>query len=64
MRDNAKDLNFLFELDKNSIVLDLGGYKGDWANEIYRRYGCNIFIFVVTNINVFLYYFLTIYSLV
>ncbi|MCH7560325.1 MAG: FkbM family methyltransferase [Thaumarchaeota archaeon] len=45
MRDNAEDLNFLFELDKNSIVLDLGGYKGNWANEIYRRYGCNIFIF-------------------
>lgn len=50
MKDNAKDLNFQFELDENSNVLDLGGYKGDWANEIYRRYRCNVFIFEPVNI--------------
>lgn len=49
MIDNAKEHNFQFKLNKNSNVLDLGGYKGDWANEIDKRYGCNIFIFEPVN---------------
>ena len=49
MIDNAKEHNFEFKLNKNSNVLDLGGYKGDWANEIDKRYGCNIFIFEPVN---------------
>lgn len=32
-------------LSENSIVFDLGGYHGNWAAEIYCRYGSTIHIF-------------------
>jgi len=32
-------------LNINSIVFDLGGYKGDFAFQIYERYKCNVYIF-------------------
>lgn len=35
--------NFL--LTPNSYVFDLGGYKGQWASDIYSRYNCKIFVF-------------------
>ncbi len=41
------DARFRFEytLTPDSIVLDLGGYKGQWASDIYAMYLCNIIIF-------------------
>jgi FkbM family methyltransferase len=35
----------LYELDEQSIVLDLGGYRGQWANEISVRYRSHLHIF-------------------
>lgn len=32
-------------LDGNSIVFDLGGYKGQWASDIYSKYNCTICVF-------------------
>jgi hypothetical protein len=34
-----------YALNNNSIVFDLGGYKGEWASAIYCKYSCRIFIF-------------------
>lgn len=34
-----------YPLNAESIVVDLGGYKGAWAQEIYDRYSCNVHIF-------------------
>jgi FkbM family methyltransferase len=35
-----------FPLDENSVVLDIGGYKGRWSKEIAQRYpGTRIFVF-------------------
>jgi FkbM family methyltransferase len=34
-----------YDLNENSIVFDLGGYKGDWTSDIYSRYCCYIHIF-------------------
>lgn len=31
-------------MDKNSIVIDTGGYRGDWTENIYMGYECNIFV--------------------
>ncbi|MDD5757475.1 MAG: FkbM family methyltransferase [Desulfobulbaceae bacterium] len=39
------ELRFNYELDENSVVLDLGGYEGQWASDLFSRYGCRIFIF-------------------
>jgi len=41
--DNSLRLNY--PLSTESIVWDLGGYHGDFAENIYRRYGCKVFIF-------------------
>jgi hypothetical protein len=32
-------------LDKNSIVVDLGGYKGQWASDIFSKYQSRVFVF-------------------
>jgi FkbM family methyltransferase len=34
-----------YPLDSNSIVFDVGGYKGDFSMRIYRKYKCNIYVF-------------------
>ena len=38
-------LRYDYDLNKNSVVLDLGGFKGEWASKIYGRYGCRVEIF-------------------
>ncbi|MDG1227221.1 MAG: FkbM family methyltransferase [Polaribacter sp.] len=40
-----KTLRLNYDLSQSSIVFDLGGYKGNFAQEIYKRYLCKIFIF-------------------
>lgn len=34
-----------FPLTKDSVVLDIGGYKGRWAKEILQRYEAKVFVF-------------------
>lgn len=34
-----------YDLDTNSLVVDLGGYKGQWASDIYARYNCRVLVF-------------------
>ena len=41
--DDTFRLNY--PLDSNSLVLDLGGYKGEWTEKIYRRYEPRILVF-------------------
>jgi FkbM family methyltransferase len=36
-------------LSSNSIVFDVGGYKGDWAQQIHNQYNSNIHIFEPVN---------------
>lgn len=38
-------LRSVFDIDENSLVLDFGGFQGQWASDIYARYNCQIFIF-------------------
>ncbi len=44
-KQGNKNLRVNYELNQNSIVIDAGGYQGDWAFQIYNKYKCNIFIF-------------------
>jgi len=32
------------ELNENSVVFDLGGYKGDFAQAINEKYGCTVYL--------------------
>lgn len=38
-------LRLNYDLNENSIVFDLGGYKGEFATEIYCKYSSSIFVF-------------------
>jgi FkbM family methyltransferase len=39
------NLRLLYPLTTESIVFDLGGYKGDFASEVNARYGCYVYVF-------------------
>jgi hypothetical protein len=34
-----------YPLTKNSFVIDLGGYEGQWTSEIHSKYGCRVVVF-------------------
>lgn len=38
-------LRLSYPLDNNSVVLDVGGYIGDFTAAIYCRYSCNVIVF-------------------
>lgn len=42
--DSTLRLNYP-ELNEGSLVLDLGGYKGQFASDIFGRYRCEVYVF-------------------
>lgn len=38
-------LRFDYELGPDSVVVDLGGYEGQWASDLYARHRCRIHVF-------------------
>ena len=40
-----RTLRLEYQLSHDSLVFDLGGYKGLWAADIHQRFGCSLFIF-------------------
>jgi FkbM family methyltransferase len=38
-------MRFEYPLDRDSLVVDLGGYEGQWASDIYARYRCRVLVF-------------------
>jgi len=38
-------LRLNYDLNENSIVFDLGGYKGEFASDIYCKYSSTIYVF-------------------
>jgi FkbM family methyltransferase len=38
-------LRFDYPLNSESLVLDVGGFTGQWASDIYARYNCQVWIF-------------------
>ena len=38
-------LRFDYELNSDSLVIDLGGYKGQWTSDIYARFNCRVLVF-------------------
>lgn len=41
----SEELRLTYPLTPESVVIDAGGYKGDWAAEILRRYGCKVHVY-------------------
>lgn len=45
-RDRGDErLRLNYDLTPDSIVLDIGGYAGDFAHAIHQKYGCRVLIF-------------------
>jgi FkbM family methyltransferase len=42
---NDKTLRLEYDLGPESTVLDLGGYQGQWASDIFARYLCTVHVF-------------------
>ena len=36
-----------YDLNESSIAFDLGGYKGQWSQEIYDKFRCSIYCFEI-----------------
>lgn len=47
--DGENTFRIDYNLDKNSVVFDLGGYIGEWSEKILSKYDSNIFIFEPVN---------------
>jgi FkbM family methyltransferase len=46
LRDRGDEtLRVNYDLGPESLVVDLGGYKGQWTSDIFARYGCRIHVF-------------------
>jgi FkbM family methyltransferase len=43
--DGDNSLRIDYNLNTNSIVFDVGGYKGEWSEKLIPKYNCFIFIF-------------------
>ena len=43
-RDDVRlGLRLNYPLTKESVVFDLGGYKGGWSEKIYDKYQCQVY---------------------
>ncbi len=40
-----EQLRYEYQLNPQSVVLDIGGFEGTWAQGIYDKYGCIILVF-------------------
>ncbi len=40
---------FNYDLNKDSLVLDFGGYQGQWTSDLFSRYCCRIIVFEPIN---------------
>lgn len=34
-----------YDLNENALVVDLGGYQGQWSSDIYSRFNCRVHVF-------------------
>jgi FkbM family methyltransferase len=47
LAEGGPERRFDYDLDRDSVVLDLGGYQGQWASDLFSRMPCQISIFEV-----------------
>lgn len=43
-KQGLERLRYEYDLKPDSVVIDLGAYKGEWANEIHRKYKCSVVV--------------------
>jgi FkbM family methyltransferase len=47
--DGDEVRRFDYDLNSDSLVMDLGGYKGQWASDIYSMFNCRVIVFEPVN---------------
>jgi hypothetical protein len=45
MKPFTEELRYEYPLKPDDLVVDVGGYEGKFANEIYKRYGCRVWCY-------------------
>ncbi len=45
MLDVRRELRYDYPLTRDSVVFDVGGFRGDFAAEMVARYGCRVHVF-------------------
>lgn len=45
MKTFTEQLRYEYPLKPDDLVIDAGGYEGNWAAEISRKYGCHVLVF-------------------
>lgn len=45
MKFEREEQRYEYPLNANSVVLDVGAFRGQWTKEIHRRYGCTVHAF-------------------
>jgi len=45
MRNGGEELRYDYAIGPDETVLDVGGYRGDWTNEVLTRFGCRAIVF-------------------
>ena len=45
MRGNKEYLRYDYELNSESVCLDVGGYRGEWAEAIWKKYDCWVYVY-------------------
>jgi FkbM family methyltransferase len=45
MKPFTESMRYEYPLNPSSLVLDVGGFEGRFANEIHRLYGCRVWCF-------------------
>lgn len=43
--DGDKAMRLEYDLSTSALVLDVGGYEGQWASDIVARFGCRVHVF-------------------
>jgi len=45
MKAFSEELRYEYNLTPDSVVIDAGGYEGNWFSRIWSKYQCNIHVF-------------------
>lgn len=41
---NLEPLRYEYDLSPDDLVIDIGAYRGEWAERIFNRYGCKLIV--------------------
>lgn len=43
--DGENNFRLNYDIKESDLVVDLGGYKGEWSRRVFEKYNCDIFVF-------------------